>query len=191
MASTLVDPARDYARRYPLFPSSAPRDGDGASSSCRRATATCGRPGTPRQLAAFAALLWQGPPEPARAAGARTARRAASGATGDCSARAAAPRAPRWRAAWLAATGRVAALSGARAGKRAVLGASRIVACRVDPVAGARARRGAYGGRRAAPFALARRGARHGAPARRADGPGQHAGGVRHRRADAGARILP
>jgi crotonobetainyl-CoA:carnitine CoA-transferase CaiB-like acyl-CoA transferase len=65
-------PLGDYARRYPLFPSSAPRDGDGAylvlptRDGYLRVV-----PGTPRQLAAFAELLWQGPPEPPRVSSGR------------------------------------------------------------------------------------------------------------------------
>ncbi len=56
-------PLGDYARRFPLFPSSAPRDGDGAYLVLpTRDGHVRAVPGTPRQLAAFARLLWDGPP---------------------------------------------------------------------------------------------------------------------------------
>jgi crotonobetainyl-CoA:carnitine CoA-transferase CaiB-like acyl-CoA transferase len=61
-------PLGDYARRYPLFPSAAPRDGDGpylvlpTSDGYVRVA-----PGTPRQLAAFVELLWDGPQDDASA----------------------------------------------------------------------------------------------------------------------------
>ena len=56
-------PIGDYAHRYPLFPSSAPRDGDGAYLVLpTRDGHVRAVPGTPRQLAAFARLLWDGPP---------------------------------------------------------------------------------------------------------------------------------
>ena len=55
-------PLGDYARRYPLFPSSMPRDGDGAFLVLpTRDGYVRVVPGTPRQLAAFARLLWEGP----------------------------------------------------------------------------------------------------------------------------------
>jgi crotonobetainyl-CoA:carnitine CoA-transferase CaiB-like acyl-CoA transferase len=55
-------PLGDYARRYPLFPSGAPRDGDGpyfVLPTCDGYVRAV--PGTPRQLAAFVQLLWEGP----------------------------------------------------------------------------------------------------------------------------------
>ena len=61
-------PLGDYAHRYPLFPSSAPRDGDGAYLVLpTRDGYVRAVPGTPRQLAAFARLLWGGPSAPAPA----------------------------------------------------------------------------------------------------------------------------
>ena len=61
-------PLGDYAHRYPLFPSCAPRDGDGAYLVLpTRDGYVRAVPGTPRQLAAFARLLWGGPSAPAPA----------------------------------------------------------------------------------------------------------------------------
>ena len=57
-------PLGDYARRYPLFPSSVPRDGDGVFLVLpTRDGYVRVVPGTPRQLAAFARLLWEGAPD--------------------------------------------------------------------------------------------------------------------------------
>jgi crotonobetainyl-CoA:carnitine CoA-transferase CaiB-like acyl-CoA transferase len=57
-------PLADYARRYPLFPTSAPRDGDGAYLVLPTLDGYVRVvPGTPRQLAAFARLLWEGAAE--------------------------------------------------------------------------------------------------------------------------------
>ena len=54
-------PLADYARRYPVLPAWAPRDGDGAYLVVpTRDGYVRTVPGTPRQLAAFAKLLWDG-----------------------------------------------------------------------------------------------------------------------------------
>jgi crotonobetainyl-CoA:carnitine CoA-transferase CaiB-like acyl-CoA transferase len=113
-------PLGDYAHCYPLFPSAAPRDGDGAYLVLpTRDGYVRAVPGTPKQLAAFARLLWDGPSAPApadpgqesRASGHLAESRATDGVAG-------------LAAAWLESL----PLQALGLANGAVLGASRIVA---------------------------------------------------------------
>ena len=122
-------PLGDYARRYPLFPSSVPRDGDGVFLVLpTRDGYVRVVPGTPRQLAAFARLLWEGAPDPGAEphpphgedAGARKPDRAASAGLGPSAASGPARRA----AAWLEGV----PFQALGLANGMVLGASRIVA---------------------------------------------------------------